>query len=321
MSEERYFRYSSYLKGKYGTKTYKLTVNLPLSCPNRDGLYGNGGCMFCGEDVQAEAVSAQRVREQLLQSKDSIARRYGAEKFIAYFQSFSNTYMPSTRLKPLIEEACAVDDVVEISLGTRPDCVSDRCAEELVHLLQSLGDEVNLTFEFGLQTINHRTLKRQRRGHTLAEFIDAVLTAGKYGIEVCTHLILNLPGDDLSDCVEAAKILSALKVDTVKLHALFIHRRAPMAESFRRGEVDIIPVEEYVQRVIAFLRHLSPDIAVQRLLGRAPKEDTLFVNWGLHWREIHQMIVDEMLRMDARQGDEFGYLDGKALRKAGYWQD
>ncbi len=312
---EPYYKYSEYLKQKYGTKTYKLTVNLPLTCPNRDGFLSSNGCLFCGEEVTGDTVSPDNVRQQLSDSKGFIAERYGADKFIAYFQSYSNTYLPLDTLKPLLSKAAAFEDVVEIALGTRPDCINQHYLSEIKDAIDSNQSRVNLTIELGLQTVNYHTLQSQNRGHTLAEFIDAVLTAKKFNVEVCAHLILNLPGDDTVDVIETAKIVSALSIDTVKLHALFIHKNSQLADRYRKGEVDMISVDDYIERVIVFLRHIRPEIAVQRLLGRAPEEETLFVNWGLHWREIHKRIMDEMQQRGVRQGDKFDYLGGKALKK------
>lgn len=313
---DRYYRYSDYLKKKYGVKTYKLTVNLPLTCPNRDGTLSQGGCTYCGEDGSGQPGSPEStpVKAQLLDSKNYIAERYGAEKFIAYFQSFTNTYMPLERLKSHIRPALEVEDVVEVALATRPDCINDHYLGEIRALLDEENPEVNLTLEMGLQTANYHTLRRHNRGHTLAEFIDAVLACNSFGVETCAHLILNLPGDDKEDAVETAKIISALGIDTVKLHALYIHKKASLAEQYQRGELDLISEERYIDRVVAFLEHLDPGIAVQRLLGRAPREETLFVNWGRVWSQIHQAILDEMEERNTRQGSKFDYLGGKALR-------
>ncbi len=314
--QERYYRYSQYLKGKYGVKTYKLTVNLPLTCPNRDGTLGEGGCIYCGEDGSGQpgAPGEEPVKEQLLQSKDYIADRYGAEKFIAYYQSFTNTYLPLDDLLANLAPALEVDDVVEVALATRPDCINEKYLEEILLLLATGDPPPNLTLELGLQTANYHTLCKINRGHTLAEFIDAVLLGKSFDVEICTHLILNLPGDEKGDAIETAKIVSALGVDTVKLHALYIHKKAPLAEKYRKGQLEMISESEYIDRVIAFLEHLDPQIAVQRLLGRAPHEETLFVNWGRVWSQVQQAIIDEMGRRNTRQGAKFDYLGGKALR-------
>ena len=312
----RYYKYSKHLKKRYGVKTYKIPVNVKVSCPNRDGTLGREGCFYCGETgaVFQNTDYKKSIVEQIESLKENIAEKYNAEKFIAYFQNFSNTYLPLEELKHHIKEASSVQDVVEVCFSTRPDCISDRYLREITEMIEKNDLNINLTLELGLQTVNYHTLKDINRRHTLGEFIDAILTAHRYGIKVGVHLILNLPGDDMDDVIENAKVLSALKVDNVKLHALYIRENTQFAELYEKGELEIDSKEDYMERVLTFLEYLSPDIAVQRLLGRAPEDKTLFVNWGKHWTQIHQMILNKMDRVDFQQGEKYDYLDGKALK-------
>lgn len=310
----RYYRYSDFLKDKYGAKTYKLPVNLDYTCPNRDGNLGTGGCHFCGADGAAfEDSGSKSVREQLLELKDFIGQKYGAHRFIAYYQNFTNTYLPLEELKENIAPALEIEDIVEVALSTRPDCVSDRYLGEIKEMVERKDCE--LTVELGLQTANYHTLLSCNRGHTLAEFIDAVLTARKYDIEVGVHLILNLPGETLNDVIENAKIMSALNVNTVKLHNLYIEKNTTYARLYKKGEIEITAADEYVNRVVTFLAYLAPDIAIQRLVGRAPREKTLFMNWDYNKQEIENMIKEHLAREDINQGDRCDYLGGKALHK------
>lgn len=313
----RYYKYSKHLKKRYGVKTYKIPVNVRVSCPNRDGTLGTEGCYYCGDTgaVFENTDYQQNVKEQIKSSKDNISKKYNAEKFIAYFQNFSNTYLPLKKLKEHVKEAAGVKDVVEVCFSTRPDCINAKYLYEITNMVNKEDLDTNFTLELGLQTVNYHTLKKINRKHTLAEFIDAVMTAHKYDIKIGVHLILNLPGDGIDDVIETSKVLSALKVDNVKLHALYIRENTKFAEMYKRKEIEICSKEEYINRVLSFLSYLSPDIAVQRLLGRAPEDKTLFVNWGKHWAQIHQMILNKMERIDFHQGSEFGYLNGKALNK------
>lgn len=310
----RYYTYAAYLRQKYGEKVYKLPVNLPVTCPNRDGTVGTGGCAYCGaqgagfEDLPATVP----VAEQLRYNREYIAKRYGARKFIAYFQNFTNTYLPPDRFAAYLEEACQ-PAVVEISVSTRPDCVSEAHLDVLERTGRRHG--VNISVELGLQTANYHTLRRLNRGHTLAEFIDAVLRVRRRGFVVCAHLILNLPGDDMTDVIETAKVVSALGVDQVKLHALYIVEGTALAEQYRRGELALISQEEYVERVAVFLAYLRPDVAVQRLVGRAPAENTLFVNWQTSWWKIHDAVMARLAALDLYQGDKCTYLNGPAVRR------
>lgn len=307
-----YYKYSDFLKNKYGEKVYKLPVSLPCTCPNRDGRISSGGCIFCGDvGTGFEMYSADiDIKEQLELNRRRIGDAYGAEKFIAYFQNFTNTYLPPAELEKYMNEA-AGDGIVEIALSTRPDCISRGLLEMFKSFEKRTG--VRVSVELGLQTVNYHTLKRINRGHSLAEFIDAMIMLKEFGIETGVHVILNLPWDDFDDCIETAKIISALRADTVKLHSLYILKDSEMGRMYRRGEFDIISKDEYVKRVIAFLRTLAPGIAVQRLLARAPEGDSLFCNWNMSWWKIRDEIDLIMKENGYKQGDFYNYLGGSAL--------
>lgn len=312
----RYYTYNQHLQDKYGAKTYKLPVNLLLTCPNRDGVLSTGGCAYCGsKGASFEEASVTSVKEQLLEIKEPIANKYKAEKFIAYFQNFTNTYLPLEELKDNVAQALEVEGIVELAFATRPDCINKEYLEAMLAVIEQQAPETNLTLELGLQTANYHILKSINRGHTLAEFIDAVLTAREYGVGVGVHLILNLPGDSREDAIENAKLLSALQVDNVKLHALYIREDTRFGELYQQGKLDLISLEEYIERVILFLEHLDPQIAVQRLLGKAPREGSLFVNWGYDYWTVHNRILDELEKRNIEQGQKFDYLQGKALTK------
>ena len=315
MNEITVYRpYGKYLQEKYGEKVYKLPVSLPLTCPNRDGCIGYGGCTFCGEEGGSfeNLPKELSIKEQLNSNMDYISRRYNAKKFIPYFQNFSNTYMPLEDFKRCMEEAI-VDNIVAISVSTRPDCIEDEYLEFLDELSKKHG--IDIIIELGLQSVNYHTLEKINRGHGLAEFIDAVLRIKRFGFSICTHLILNLPWDDVTDVIESAKIISALGVDEIKLHSLYIVENTIMGKHYKNDEIEMISMDEYKERVISFLEYLNPDIVVQRILGRAPEEDTLFVNWDTSWWKIRDEIVEMMEERETRQGAKFDYLNGKALKK------
>lgn len=314
MEERHFYRvYSDYLREKYGTKVYKLPVNLPITCPNRDGCVGYGGCIFCGEKGAGfeNLSNTIPVREQLEKNMEYIKGKYKAEKFIAYFQNFSNTYMSLSLFKKYIKEAI-IDHIVEISISTRPDCISDLYLEYLSTIKKEYN--INITIELGLQTVNYHTLKIINRGHSLAEFIDSVLRIKKYGFRVCTHIILNLPWDSMEDVIESAKILSALSVEEIKLHSLYVVEDTVLGQMYKEEKVSLLPKEEYIDRAIAFLEYLRPDIVIQRIIGRAPEENTLFVNWNTSWWKIRDEIIQEMSLRDTKQGVKCNYLNGSALR-------
>jgi uncharacterized protein len=315
MEDNRYYKvYSEHLRAKYGEKVYKLPVSLELTCPNRDGCVGRGGCIFCGEEGGSfeNRPNHLAVAEQLAQNRELISKKYKAKKFIAFFQNFTNTYMDIDEFKLCVSEALE-EDVVGISISTRPDCVG----EEYLKFLKELEKEhgVEITIELGLQSVNYRTLEKINRGHGLAEFIDAMARINSYGFNSCVHMILNLPWDDMSDVVEGARILSALKVKEVKLHALYIVKGTAIGNMYESHEFEMVAKAEYIERVIAFLENLDPDIAIQRIIGRAPEENTLFVNWDTSWWKIKDEILETMESRGSYQGKRFDYLNGRALKK------
>lgn len=310
----RYNTYSEHLRERYGEKVYKLPVSLPVTCPNRDGQCGHNGCVFCGEiGAGYENLPASlTVSDQLASNKAHIAPKYKARKFIPYFQNFSNTYLPVDKLKQHVIEACQ-EDIVAIALATRPDCVNDSYLEMLAAVRDEYG--VDISIELGLQTVNYHTLEKINRGHTLAEFIDATQRIKYWSMDVCAHLIVNLPWDGMADVIESAKIVSALGVDQVKLHALYIVKNTVMADWYQKGEITLISKEEYVERVVTFLEYLHPDIVIQRLIGRAPETNTLFTNWQTGWWKIREAIEDELVARDTWQGKKCTYLNGSAVKK------
>lgn len=305
-----YNKFSHYLKNKYGTKVYKLPLNLPVTCPNRDGNISTDGCIFCGEEGAGfENLSCHMsISDQLKQNAKYIGKNYSSQKFIAYFQNYSNTYLPFELFAKNIEEACA-DDIVAIYISTRPDCISDRYMEFLAQLKNE--KHIDVVIELGLQTVNYHTLKKLNRGHTLAEFIDAVNRIKKYQLEVCAHYITDLPMDDVDDVVEGAKILSALGVSQVKCHSLYILKDTELEKQYSRREIVPVTMDEFVDRTIAFLEHLSPDIVIQRLVGRAPADRTVSCNWNTSWWKIQDAIEEKMLERETFQGKCFNYLNGE----------
>ena len=308
---ERYRTYSSYLKELYGEKVYKLPLNIPVTCPNRIDSYG---CSFCGgAGTGFEAMDAQvPVREQLRKTKEKISAKYHAEKFIAYFQNYTNTFLPLEQFRNYLQEAAGVEDIVGISVSTRPDCIR----KDYLDVLEETARTCNLkiTLEYGLQTVNYHTLRQINRGHTLAEYLDAVLMTAPYGFDICTHIILNLPGDTLEDSIETAKILSALPIRSVKLHSLYVPKGSRLYQDFEHGKITLCSKEEYLDRLTAFICYVRSDMVIERLFSRVPKEDAGFSNWGVSWWKLKDELLELMEQRHSRQGRKFDYLNGAALR-------
>ena len=311
---KRYRMISAFYKERYGEKAYKIPVALPLTCPNRDGSAGVGGCTFCGEIGAGyeNRPASMTVKQQIDETVVHIAKKYKAYKYIPYFQNFSNTYLPPEKFCHYVEEAC-LEHVVGIAIATRPDCVHDAYLDILKEIQHKYG--VDIYVELGLQSVNYHTLQKVNRGHTMAEFIDAVLRIKRYGFEVCTHMILNLPWDTMDDVIEGAKTLSALQVDQVKLHALYLVKNTIMARDYEAGEFTLISAEEYARRVVEFLRYLNPKIVLQRLVGRAPEDNTIFTNWSMGWWRVQDLIDQIMEDEDISQGSAYDYLHGAAVQK------
>ena len=311
---KRYRMISAFYKERYGEKAYKIPVALPLTCPNRDGSAGVGGCTFCGEIGAGyeNRPASMTVKQQIDETVVHIAKKYKAYKYIPYFQNFSNTYLPPEKFRHYVEEAC-LEHVVGIAIATLHDCVHDFYLYILKDIQNKYG--IDIYVELGLQSVNYHTLQKVNRGHTMAEFIDAVLRIKRYGFEVCAHMILNLPWDTMDDVIEGAKTLSALQVDQVKLHALYLVKNTKMARDYEAGEFTLISAEEYARRVVEFLRYLDPKIVLQRLVGRAPEENTIFTNWSMGWWRVQDLIDQIMEDEDISQGSGYDYLHGAAVQK------
>ncbi len=309
----RYNSFSDYLKNKYGDKVYKIPVNLELTCPNRDGNLGVGGCIFCGESGAAfeKLPSSMEIEKQIEENIKFYKEKYDAKKYIIYFQNYTNTYVKQEFFENMITKINH-PDICAVYISTRPDCIDDKRLSVLKEF--SLKHKYDICIELGLQSVNYKTLNRLNRGHTLAEFIDAVSLIKKYEFQICAHMILNLPWDDEEDIIEGAKILSALKVNQVKLHSLYIVKDTPMCKQYENGEFEMGTVYDYVKRVVSFISYLSSDIVIQRLVSRAKQGETVFSNYGLSWWKIKDNIENELELRNVYQGDKCDYLGGKALK-------
>lgn len=239
------------------------------------------------------------IKSQIKEMKKRYVNK-GAKKFIAYFQNFSNTYGPVEKLKELYFQAID-DDIVQISISTRPDCISD----EILDILEELRNTIDVSIEMGLQTANYHTLTKMNRGHTLAEYINAAIKIKNRGFELVSHVILNFPQDNMLDVIETAKILSVLGVDGVKIHSLYIVDNTLLGKMYKKGEVFIGTLENYIERVIRFLEYLSPKIVIHRLVADPPKDGTIFGNWNIPKIQIINMIEKRLIEKDTYQGEKF----------------
>ena len=315
MEKKRYNIYSEHLKNKYGEKVYKLPVNLPGTCPNRDGNVSVDGCTFCDEEGSGfECLPNDlSVKKQIEINKAFFIKRFKAKKFIVYFQAFTNTYMPLEEFKSCIIQAVKDPDVVGVSISTRPDCAASEYLDFLAEVKQRYN--ISIDVELGLQTVNYHSLIKINRGHTLAEYIDAALAIKSRGFNLVTHLILNLPYDTMTDVIENAKVVSALQSDYVKLHSLYIVKGTALSKDYQEEKFSLISLEEYVERVVTFVEYVSPDIVIQRIVGKGPQGNLDFCNWQTSWWKIKEMIDQKLEEENTFQGRKCNYLDGSAVRK------
>lgn len=299
---ERYLKFSNYLKKLYGSKVYKIPVNVAGTCPNRDKITGEGGCSFCNLKTISFDMQNQNmdIVNQVKKNIDYIGKKYKANKFIIYFQNYTATYTDIIKLDKNIRKAIQ-DDVVEVCLSTRPDCVSDDCIQMLLKIKKEYN--INITVELGLQSINNSTLYKINRGHTVEDFVDCVKRLKNNNIIVGTHLILNLPWDDDDTSIKTAKLLNDLNIDRVKLHSLFIAKETLMEKQYLNNEFTLISAKEYLNRVILFIRYLNPQITIERFFSRATKEETVFINWNRSWRYLHNKLMDLLEELNVKQGD------------------
>ncbi len=300
LMERRYNDLNSYLRGLFGCRVQKISLDAGLTCPNRDGTISTGGCIYCnargsGTGAHARGVS---ISDQLIEAKAYLARRYKAKKFLAYFQSFSNTYAPAERLKALYDEALAVEDVVGLSIGTRPDCIDP----EILNLLQEYARHHLVWMEYGLQSANDATLSLINRGHDGNCFGDAVAATRGRGIKICAHVILGLPGENRADMMHTAKTLADLGIDGVKLHLLYVIRGTELEARFQQGAYRCLRQQEYIDLVCDFIERIPVDMIIQRLTGDPHPEELVAPRWALKKSENLARIKQTLEERDSWQG-------------------
>lgn len=297
---KRYNDFNTYLKRYFGVKVHKITIDAGMSCPNRDGSISDAGCIYCNERGSGTGAweGGISIQQQIIHAKDYLKNRFKAQKFLAYFQSFTNTYAPIERLKGIYEEALAVEDIVGICIGTRPDCVSEECLK----MIQGFTMDYMVWIEYGLQSFQDHILNRINRGHTVNQFLDAIRLTKNRGINTCVHMILGLPGETKKEMIEGAKRLSMLDIQGVKIHLLYIIKDTPMAGLFKRGEYTCLTQEEYIDTLVNFLGNLREDIIVQRLTSDPHPEELIAPLWSLNKAEILSEIMKKMHREDIWQG-------------------
>lgn len=298
-----YKSYGAWMKNRFGCKVQKISIDAGFSCPNRDGKIGRGGCIYCnnatfnpdyctntaGRVSQEERIllTTENIKSQLEKGKEFFSRKYPEMKYIAYFQSYTNTYDDIEALKQMYEAALSVPDVVGISIATRPDCVSD----ELLDYLEELSHRTFLTMEYGVESLNDKTLKIINRGHTSECSINIIRNTHARGIIVCAHLILGLPCESREEILRQEEIINSLPIDFLKLHQLqitkgtILEHRPDLIE-----QCTLYTPEEYIDLVVEYLLHLRSDIIIERFTSQSPAELLVAPRWGLKNYEFTNLL-------------------------------
>jgi radical SAM protein (TIGR01212 family) len=300
----RFFAYNLYLRHEFGRRVQKVSVDAGLTCPNVDGRVATGGCVFC--DNSSFSPSRRRpaggITEQIDAGIRQLRRRYRCDRFLAYFQPATNTYAPADRLEPMFRQALSHPLVAGLAIGTRPDCVPT----PVLDLLERLAGQAYVSVEYGMQTTDNRLLDWMNRGHRYDAFLDAVERSRGRGFRICAHVILGLPGQTGGDFVAAARAITELNLDAVKIHNLFAVHNTPLADQVRDGTVRLMEKEEYVRAVVDFLQWLTPHCVVERLCGDAPAEFLVGPSWCAEKGAVRAAVEAELRTRHTWQGHRLG---------------
>jgi len=297
---ERYYRYSRYLREHFQTRVYRIALDAGFTCPTRDGTKGTTGCLYCNNESFApkRAEELPSLSDQIQKGIASVRRFHHADKFLAYFQPFTNTYAPVEKLERLYYEALAFPEIVGICIGTRPDCVS----EEILQLLERLNHETYVSVEFGIESVYDKTLDWAHRGHDFAQTQRAIQAAKAHSLHVAGHLILGFPTETPDEILAIPSVLNDLGIDALKIHHLHVVKNTPLAEFYAKNPFPLFTENEWIMLVADFLERLSPEIVIQRLCGDAKPGTLVAPRWNLTKNEILAGIRDELARRGTYQG-------------------
>lgn len=305
---ERYKHLNKYLKDKFGERTLKICIDGGFSCPNRDGRVGYGGCAFCSERGSGEHIIPDKISNQVKNYFTSY-KAERANKFIAYFQNFTNTYDSIENLQMKYDAALVDDRIVALAIATRPDCIS----EDICKLLKSYSKKYYVWVELGLQTSNESTGKVINRGYTDEQFSAAVSLLNKYNIDVVTHIMVGLPGENFDDIKNTVDFINNYSIQGLKIHSTYVVKNTRLADMYFNGTYTPISLEYYLDCACYILTHISPDIVIHRVSGDAPKDLLIAPDWNLHKKWIINGL-DKLLRdKDLYQGMDYKKKEGLPL--------
>ncbi len=302
-----YYSLNQYLRDTFGQKVYKIAIDGGFTCPNRDGTLDTRGCIFCsgvgsGEFAQDRMES---IALQITKAKERVDGKIKEGKYIAYFQAFTNTYAPVSRLRQLYEEAMAQEDVVALSIATRPDCLST----EIIELLVECNRKMPVWVELGLQTIHEDTAQYIRRGYALSVFDDAVKRLQEAGISVIVHVILGLPGESREDMLETVDYVGKSGIDGIKLQLLHVIQGTDLEKEYKQGKFQVLELEEYVQLVADCIALLPKDMVIHRMTGDGDKRTLVAPMWSADKKKVlnrlNQVIRERERRTDSGMGSQY----------------
>ena len=308
---ERYRHLNTYLKEKFGERTLKIPVDGGFTCPNRDGKVGYGGCIFCTQRGSGEHLKLKPIPEQVKEHLESY-RGKRANKFIVYFQNFTNTYDSIKNLKEKYDSALIDNRIVGIDTATRPDCIN----EDICKLLQSYTESLRIngklnrksysvTVELGLQTSNDEIAKIINRGYSLETFTKAVKLLNKYKIDVVVHIMLGLPNETDEDIVNTVKYINSLNIQGIKIHSTYVAKNTVLEKWYRDGKYMPLTLDEYLNKLLYVITHLRKDIIIHRISGDAPKDLLVAPTWNIHKKWILNGFDKIMREKDRLQGDSY----------------
>lgn len=299
-TKKRYYQFSEYLKTKFGKKVYKITLDAGFNCPNRDGTISSGGCIFCddGGSFSRAHSNILSVQEQVLTGIETLSSRFKAQKFMSYFQAYSNTYKPVNELKQIYDSALCHEDVVGLSIGTRPDCVD----ENKLDLIASYTDKYETWIEYGLQSIHDKTLKFINRGHDFDTFLKAYKQTKDRGINVGVHVILGLPNETKDNMLDTIRTLADLNVDGVKFHCLCVFPNTKLFDMYQENQIKLLEEDEYIELACDCLELLPEKTTIHRLGGNGLQSIKVAPAWLNKKFEILNKIDAELERRESFQG-------------------
>ncbi|MDY0363940.1 MAG: TIGR01212 family radical SAM protein [Bacilli bacterium] len=300
-SQHKYNTLSDYLKNKYSSKVFKVSLDGGFTCPNRDGTISDKGCIYCSEKGSGEFAGNRldSLRKQFEEIKNNILKKWPNSKYIVYFQSFTNTYAPLDKLKKLYEEAIKLDEkIVAISISTRPDCLSN----EIIDYLNDLNKRIPVMIELGLQSKHEETNKYINRGYTLDVFTNAVKKLREKSIETIVHIINGLPNETLEDMKDTIKYINTLDIQGLKIHNLYVVKNSRLGKEYLKNPFPMLTLKEYVNIVTEQLAILDPKIIIHRINGDPKKEELIVPTWSLQKFIIMNEIDKEMIRKKYYQG-------------------